>query len=904
MRPILLKISAFGSYAAEEIIDFTGIEKGIFLITGDTGSGKTTIFDAMTFALFDQTSGGKRDASDMRSQYASPDTPTYVEFTFSIKGEVYRIRRNPRYLRTSKRRDKDGNLKLTSEAPLVELYLPGDVLFTGKMKETNDKIVEIVGIDVNQFTQICMLAQGEFLKLLHASSGMRREIFSRLFHTGLYEQIELKLRAKAKQLDKLLFENESLCIHELAYIKPMQDGQYIDEWAALCENWDGHKNSRYLPMEDIELNLTRIIEEVEGVYRKADREVKCLEDTVRVEGELSKREEALSETSRKIEQIQCFLTENEERITQLEQQRNTARKELDEKQQPLMQEITRLQDAIPKYEKQKEIHIKVRALQEKCRQLGEEISRKGISFLVADTTEELIRQETDLNRELEDFVRKQEELKHFEKNLTAYDVAEKQRKKEQQCVMEQLQAYEECSKEYEQLNASFIRAQVGIIAATLEDKKPCPVCGSTVHPSPAKILDEDVTESRVKEAREKRNKAESLMQDRQRILQQAQIKENTLLTEITKEGESLFEQFVIGKAREQCREARKTWMEQQQGMEECKSLLKLAQEMTSLIDENTVLASQLPKEDYAAARKKFADKKTELDTLQKTLKKTEKDFQELQQMLLQKKGALETAKELLNGLQKERDVLQQQYDMQVMQNQLAGILPDEQQSYTDIFTVAKEKQQKMLLIMQKNTSAFEQIKQLFIRRRELIQQYEIISRLDKTANGNVAGAVKMDFQTFIQRQYFKKIILEANKRLLRMTNQQFILKCKDIEDIGTQGAAGLDLNVYSLVTDSVRDVKTLSGGESFMAALAMALGMSDIISASVGKIQMETMFVDEGFGSLDEESRNQAITILQELAGNNRLIGIISHVSELKEQIENKLIVRKTDKGSAISWSS
>lgn len=249
MRPILLKISAFGSYAAEEIIDFTGIEKGIFLITGDTGSGKTTIFDAMTFALFDQTSGGKRDASDMRSQYASPDTPTYVEFTFSIKGEVYRIRRNPRYLRTSKRRDKDGNLKLTSEAPLVELYLPGDVLFTGKMKETNDKIVEIVGIDVNQFTQICMLAQGEFLKLLHASSGMRREIFSRLFHTGLYEQIELKLRAKAKQLDKLLFENESLCIHELAYIKPMQDGQYIDEWAALCENWDGHKNSRYLPME-------------------------------------------------------------------------------------------------------------------------------------------------------------------------------------------------------------------------------------------------------------------------------------------------------------------------------------------------------------------------------------------------------------------------------------------------------------------------------------------------------------------------------------------------------------------------------------------------------------------------------------------------------------------------------
>lgn len=904
MRPILLKISAFGSYAAEEVIDFTGIEKGIFLITGDTGSGKTTIFDAMTFALFDQTSGGKRDASDMRSQYASPDTPTYVEFTFSIKGEVYRIRRNPRYLRTSKRRDKDGNLKLTSEAPLVELYLPGDILFTGKMKETNDKIVEIVGIDINQFTQICMLAQGEFLKLLHASSSTRREIFSRLFHTNLYEQIEIKLRTKAKQLDKSLFENEALCIHELSNIKPMQDGQYAETWITLCENWDGQKNSKYIPMDDIDQQLSGIVEEIKGVYRKADREVKCLENTVKVEDELSKKEEEVTTTNRKIEQIESFLTENEERIVQLEQARNHARKELEEKQEPLLQEITRLQDAIPKYEKQKEIHQKVRMLQESCKQLSGEISHKGIPFLVADTTEELIRQETDLNRELENFENKQAELKCFERSLKAYEKAEKQRKEEQQRVLEQLQVYEECSTEYERLNAAFIRAQVGIIAATLEDKKPCPVCGSLEHPSPARILSEDVTESTVKAAREKRNQAESLMQDRQHILQEAQLKENTLLTQITNEGESLFEQFMISKAQEQCREARVTWAEQQKGLEECKSLIELAQQMTALIDENTVLASQLPKEDYMAAKKKFADKKKELENLQSTCKKEEAEFQKLQQIMLQKKGALETSKELLESLQKEKDVLRQQYELQVMQNQLAGIVPDNQQSYTDIFTAAKDKQQEMLLMLQKNTSAFEQMKQLFSRRKELIRQYEIISKLDKTANGNVAGAVKMDFQTFIQRQYFKKIILEANKRLMRMTNQQFILKCKDIEDIGTQGAAGLDLNVYSLVTDSVRDVKTLSGGESFMAALAMALGMSDIISASVGRIEMETMFVDEGFGSLDEESRNQAITILQELAGNNRLIGIISHVSELKEQIENKLIVRKTDKGSSITWSS
>ncbi|MBE5878024.1 MAG: SMC family ATPase, partial [Lachnospiraceae bacterium] len=203
---------------------------------------------------------------------------------------------------------------------------------------------------------------------------------------------------------------------------------------------------------------------------------------------------------------------------------------------------------------------------------------------------------------------------------------------------------------------------------------------------------------------------------------------------------------------------------------------------------------------------------------------------------------------------------------------------------------------------ERNREAYEKLKKLYDRRGELRRQYDLYSNLDKTANGNLSGTAKMDFQTFIQRKYFERIIHEANKRLVKMTSNQFILQCRELHNLGSQGAVGLDLDVYSLVNDKTRDVKTLSGGESFMAALSMALGMADVIQNAAGKVRLDTMFVDEGFGSLDDESRAEAIRILHELAGGKRLVGIISHVTELKEQIERKLIVQKDEKGSKIMW--
>ena len=185
---------------------------------------------------------------------------------------------------------------------------------------------------------------------------------------------------------------------------------------------------------------------------------------------------------------------------------------------------------------------------------------------------------------------------------------------------------------------------------------------------------------------------------------------------------------------------------------------------------------------------------------------------------------------------------------------------------------------------------------------ELREKYEVVGNLSRTANGSLTGSVKLDFETYVQRKYFRQIIQAANRRLAKMTSGGFILQCRELKDLSSQGQAGLDLDVYDLVTDSVRDVKSLSGGESFMAALSMALGLADIIQNTAGAVSLETMFVDEGFGSLDDQSRERAIRILKELAGEKGLVGIISHVNELKEQIDWKLTVTKSGHGSHARW--
>ena len=229
MKPILLKMSAFGSYASEEIIDFSDVSKGIFLITGDTGAGKTTIFDAITYALYDETSGGKRNGEMMRSQYASDNIRTYVEYSFIYHGKKYTVIRSPKQSRTSKRKNKDGEYTMVIEQPTVTLILPDGQEYIGRIKETNQKIVDIIGLDVNQFTQIAMIAQGDFLKLLHASSKERKEIFTRIFNTRIYWMIEEELKRRSKAIYEELEDNRKAIIREIEDVEYVRESEYSQQ---------------------------------------------------------------------------------------------------------------------------------------------------------------------------------------------------------------------------------------------------------------------------------------------------------------------------------------------------------------------------------------------------------------------------------------------------------------------------------------------------------------------------------------------------------------------------------------------------------------------------------------------------------------------------------------------------
>lgn len=237
MRPVRLTMSAFGSYAGVQEIDFTKIHSGLFLITGDTGAGKTTIFDAIMYALYDRTSGGRRDGNMMRSQYASEDTDTYVEYVFSYRGQEYTVRRNPEYLRVGKRRKADGSLRYVKETAKVSLLLPDGREYQGKKRETDQKIQEIIGLDAGQFTQIAMIAQGDFLKLLHAESKERKKIFSQIFQTQIYWRIQEALKEKGKDLYIALKESESDIRREMERVEPenTERQDLADQWRELCE---------------------------------------------------------------------------------------------------------------------------------------------------------------------------------------------------------------------------------------------------------------------------------------------------------------------------------------------------------------------------------------------------------------------------------------------------------------------------------------------------------------------------------------------------------------------------------------------------------------------------------------------------------------------------------------------
>lgn len=460
--------------------------------------------------------------------------------------------------------------------------------------------------------------------------------------------------------------------------------------------------------------------------------------------------------------------------------------------------------------------------------------------------------------------------------------------------MEQCKA---ASEDYEEKYRVFFSEQAGILAKDLREGQPCPVCGSEHHPCKAEVSKGGVDEKTVEEAKKTRDDAE-------RNRAEVQEKYQAVRAQFEAEEKALFgERYSV----EDEKQAEKRLAEYERLLDQKKmSLKKLQDAYRKSAEENRRQAGRL--ENLAAQKAELKERFTQ---------EQEAFRQEIRRQQFADQEEYREAKKWIEGWRQMSDqvktyeslIIQKKSSVETLKDQLNGEKRQETQGdigkKDETDTLLREKNKQRMEIHGKNIthqSAYDNLKKYFAAQEELRKKYEVVSNLSRTANGGLSGSVKLDFETYVQRKYFRQIIQAANRRLAKMTSGGFILQCRELKDLSSQGQAGLDLDVYDLVTDSVRDVKSLSGGESFMAALSMALGLADIIQNTAGAVSLETMFVDEGFGSLDDVSRERAIRILKELAGEKGLVGIISHVNELKEQIDWKLTVTKSGHGSHARW--
>lgn len=929
MKPLKLTMSAFGSYAGKNVIDFTGQQQGIFLITGDTGAGKTTIFDAITYALYNQTSGGERNGNMMRSQYAQPETETYVELEFLYRGQTYRVRRNPDYKITKTL--KNGKIREQKVPHSVELTLPDGTVFPEKKNATDAKIIEILGLTADQFSQIVMIAQGDFLKLLYTKSDERKMIFSKLFRTDIYWKIQENLRRKSMEMDERIQENDRAFEQEKSRIIPLPESEelpldeLVERLRERLKDALKEQNLRRANVEELNKKITK--------YEEINKLFVSLEKIRQTGKELEARQAESKERRQQIENAR-----KADKVLVAEQQNLRQQQEVEQSAQAIAKMTETLANDQEMFESLKTQLQEVEAIKKReAADLQKKMLALEQSFPSYEALQNARSEEQQAKKVWEDLGKTSEES--FHKKEAGIAALKEQQKRQEQVVEQTKKNWEQTSlsasesaKHYEHMYEAFLKEQAGILAENLSAGCPCPVCGSTVHPDPAKLSDHAVTELEVEQAKKTRAAAEEKRDLAYLAFEAEKTKKQKLAQAVEKEEAD----FVLAQtiAKQQRKEAEQNYVSLQKIAEQIREKLvypSLAEAKKQYAAMQKAL--EAAEQEIAKKRQKVSELAEAMNTLkgqklaeeenQKTAKKlaakTEKEYAKL----LEKSGFVseetyhlailpERSRSKLEREEKEYEsqCLRLQSEQKLLEKQVSG------KTYTDTTELNEQlKAEKQVLKEAEKTymelhTAYENDRAVLQncavyleKGKKLESEDQVIKSLSKTANGRLSGSAKIDFETYIQRQYFKQIIHEANKRLLTMSNHQFILKLKEEANTGRKTNEGLDLSVYSLVTDSERDVKTLSGGESFLAALAMALGLSDIVERSAGAIHPDMMFIDEGFGSLDAQSRQQAIEVLGELAGDSRMVGIISHVTELKEQIDRKLVVSRTDKGSRAVWT-
>lgn len=892
MKPIKLTISAFGPYKDKVNIDFSKLgENGIFLITGDTGAGKTTIFDAISFALFGEVSGSNRPIQSLRSDFADMEEETYVELEFLHKNIKYVIRRNPEYERPKKR--GEGTTKKSADASLEF----GKEVVSG-IKNVDIKIEEILGINAKQFKQIAMLAQGEFLKILFAESKDRTEIFRKIFDTDIYNLIAKKLKEKLKESNNELNSLKQAFATNVDNIIWSEENKEIDK----------------LYVENILDELTNEVKKNENEKIQIDNEVKEKENDIKIKEEKIDKQTKINSN---IIEFNNLLKLRDEYKNQEEKIKNM--KDRISKNQRIKEIIT------PKEEKIKTQKNTIKDIENELENITKSMELKKEAEKESSKTLENVEKMGGIFKEYNKDVEEKDVLKN------SLDTIEKA-KKLQEDKLKAVEEYEKAEKEYLNLNNEYLRKedeffkeQAGILAEKLEINKPCPVCGSLGHPNIAKKSNSVLSKEELEKLKTELETKQKIKQDKQENC----ISINSSLKTLINENKEIFKDINESNMNFNILEDQIT--EEKLAKEEKISLNKdvLVSLYYDITNENLEIEN-FKYEDFKQEiinkineeRNKLIQEETVFETKSKQLEQERKILSKYEEeyMLAIKSLGFNAEKEYKDIVMSDEQIEKEnakieEYKTNIIANntKIESLEEEVKGKYEiDLTDLNNEvKLDKQELINKKNEqlniiSKYNNNQKIYLKLKETStnlnkkeKEYAILEDLSKTANGTLPNKKRIEFEQYVQATYFDMIIAEANKRLLKMTEGRFILVRKETPERQSD-RIGLDLEVIDNYTGKKRDVKSLSGGESFKAALSLALGLSDVIQSYSGGVVIDTLFIDEGFGSLDTESREQAINTLSLLIDGNKLVGIISHVTELKERIDKKIIVTKTNEGSRV----
>lgn len=956
MRPLQITLQAFGSYADLTVIDFTKTTENLFLISGNTGAGKTTIFDALVFALYGEASScqNHKEGLILQSQFRPPDgkdlKETFVSLTFEENRQHYTVRRVPRQERAKKR-----GKGVTVINASVSLTLPDGSIYP--LKETDAKLRELIGLTKEQFMQIAMIAQGEFMELLRAKSDDKKKIFRKLFHTELYDEIVREVDRRRADCNQNIADMKmqfQTVISRLCLPPDREETGDLQEWKQEIE--DGlflHSEEFLSALQAWNLSLEQEVQTLTQNQAKAQQDRDSCRDAVQAAARLSDLFSHLEEN----EKERALLKQEEEQrleagLPTLEEEERQAKVQWEQEAENYHRLRERVEKALALFQQKEDAQKKCSLLEQKqkaaCLTLSNiQEEKNSLQAREENTSSELQlleRASIDL-AEFQKQLQRSRELSLQEQNLQLEKKnllqAESALKEAQETYRRITLSYQQARQTSEQLRSLFLDAQAGLLAASLRDGSPCPVCGSKTHPHPFTLSAQTPlpTEAELKNAEKKTEDlrgnqeeasaaaeaATATKNERQKTffssVQQLFLKANTFCRELGVSFEA---------APGQAETVQMSEMENAIGMllsasaktvhernEQLKERAKRAEELTSLLH---LLREEGKQKDLLLeeARTKAAETEKALSAAnsERLLLHASSDFESrsaaeayLQQAGEKEQAARSRFENAQAGAKRHADAL---LATKTKKQTLLKEIGDKKRPQTEALqqalcaaeeklTILTERLQKQSHELQENRYALQELSSSSEARRHIFSEYERLDRLYKQMSGNISGS-RMDLETYVQRLYLSKILSSANKRFQEMSGGQYAFRMIRIANAGEGRNKGLDLMVYSSVTGKEREIRTLSGGESFMAALSLALGMADQIQNTSSAVHLDMMFIDEGFGSLDDLARSKSIRVLKEMADSHRLIGIISHVTELKQEIGNQLLITKDEHGSHVKW--